>query len=75
MAVEQGRAGADAVELRPFVEVGAQALRVDEVELVGLIHGRLELVRLEVGGEVDEGAGGGGDWDSLKVEDLRNICR
>jgi hypothetical protein len=41
-----------------------------EAEDLGLVDGLLELMALEYTGEVDEGAGGGGDGDAVPHRDL-----
>ena len=40
------------------VELSAQGLRVDQVELVRLVHRPLQTQGLQLGGEVDEGCTG-----------------
>jgi hypothetical protein len=57
------------------VERGAKLVGMDAVELVCLVDGRLELGPAEDRGQVDQGAGGGGDWDVVVVGAVRGIER
>jgi hypothetical protein len=58
------RRGAEALER------GEQGLRGGEAERLGLTDGAAEGLGLEVGGEVDEGAGGRGQWQLVVVDDV-----
>ncbi len=59
-AVEQSKQDTSASPARALLELPAHGLRVDQVELVSLVDGGLELAGREHGGEIDEGADGVG---------------
>ena len=49
---------------------GIERDQVGAVLVLGLVEGALDVVTREAGGEVEEGAGDGGDWDAGARGDL-----
>jgi hypothetical protein len=49
------------------VELSAERLRVDQPQLVRLVHGRFQLARAEKGGEIEQGPARARHWDLVET--------